>query len=231
MKLFCDQNMISGHLKKKHEIATLMEYNQIRKYEGKSRRKEVKEGFGTFYSECAQKHCVSQRVRNFCKFKCPKCEYVCQSWRSMTSHVTQSGHGPPVPPFKCITKVMFYKCKLCDEIMLCDSNFLTNHLRKHHFTILAYNNQNNSVPFQNCADLETQFLSQLKAVTTHIPAVEPKPKQIVNPKSLPNHQVTKDVGNICLFKCPFCSKKNTSFKNMYHHFKNKTQLSEFYVQA
>ncbi len=62
---------------------------------------------------------------------------------------------------------------------------------------------------------------ELKVQIKNIPVVQPKFKCTLEANSLPNDQVTRDVGNLCFFKCLRCQKSNMSFRCLSSHYLNK----------
>ncbi len=217
--LLCDSTVLSSHVVKHHKIS-LKEYVakcNIKHITEKNRRKEE---FKLCYLKHADWNNFSNSVGNLCKFACFQCEFICQGWQTMTRHIYRAKHGPYQPAIKHTVKATFHRCKLCDELLLCDNYIVANHVRIHSVTITQYKKK---VCFLNQTDNEpeTQYKSAIKQYLKHVPAICSKPQIVLKQMALPKFQVTKDTGNICFFNCPSCTKTDMSYSGLRTHCKRK----------
>ncbi len=84
---------------------------------------------------------VSPKIENMCLFKCFKCEDFFKSWQTLKNHVMKvhsSRNIGMTQVSKLIAKAVSHKCKVCNEVMLCDNYFITWHLRQHDMKVSQY---------------------------------------------------------------------------------------------
>ncbi len=160
-------------------------------------------------------------------FACFQCEYACQGWTLMSRHINAVGHGPLQVAIKHATEATFHRCKLCNELMLCDNHIVKNHLRIHNLTLTQYKND---MYFSSHSkkSLETLYKNKMKPYLKQIPAIGPKAQVALNEMDLPKFQVTKNTGNLSFFKCPSCTETDMSYSSFRSHCKRKHKFTNCY---
>ncbi len=166
-RLLCDIDTIKSHLKT-HNM-TLKAYIRAGNIEYKSRMFIMNNDVVQLHKRLA-KHGSTEAIGNLCISSCSKCSFSCKRWTLMTRHKNALGHGPVKAPLKCAKKVVFHKCQICSQLILCDLRILTNHLRTHKKTMTGYKSILNLPQGQN---LHKSYLLELKALIRHISLVEP----------------------------------------------------------
>ncbi len=201
-KILCNTQSIVHHFRKNHKIFSIKEYCSKSNIEHNSKYGKFKEDFNLFYTNHPKKHNFSKNIENLCKYECIHCGYVCWWWRKMSQHITTTGHGPTQTPTQCVTKVTFYKCQLCNEIMLCDINIIKDHLRKHKVTVTEYKRKHQNHQYENSNYLETQCMHKLQWFIKDIPAFKGKSIRFLKPQNLPSYQDLKNPCKDDFFKYP-----------------------------
>ncbi len=216
-RVLCDKSYILKHLTK-HNLRSLQAYSNATnvKYENKTARR--KKEFDTLWSKKSTKKEISEIFANLCKYKCKCCAYSCNSWRYMVAHINTKNHGLDLSPAECAIHVVFYKCKVCECFLLCDTDILRNHARKHNLTLTAYKTLQNVC---NDKELLTHYYKELRIAMKNIAMVSPKAQCTLKSSSLPKFQTTSNVGNLCFFKCLLCNKSEMSFGNFSCHLRRE----------
>ncbi len=128
-----------------------------------------------------------------CTFKCPDCSENFVAWISFTRHYKTKHQRTAFQKDVIIylTKTTVHKCRICSEMVLCDSQFLSKHLSKHNTTISEYGRQ------YDCSDnwrsKNVKMFKERGSVTTKV------------------------IGNLCIYKCPKCEKTFKSLGNLKAH--------------
>lgn len=82
-------------------------------------------------------------VGNKCTYKCTKCDKNFFEWAKLKLHLKKTNHGDG--QVKDIGKLLFktelHNCQICRSNVLCDSQFITSHLRNHKMTLPQYVDQ------------------------------------------------------------------------------------------
>ncbi len=136
-KLLCDYTTLYSHFAQSHKI-TFKEYIGKTDVEHTTSKIRRKEEFKLCYAQHSDRNNFSSEVGNLCKFACSQCEYVSKGWRVMTKHMSANGHGPFLQAIQHAKKATFHRCKLCDELMLCDRYIVRDHVRMHNLTLPRY---------------------------------------------------------------------------------------------
>ncbi len=218
-RILCDKTVIKAHLRSAHNIG-LKEYCKSLKIKYLDRKSIFDREFNIVFAKSTSKKQVSKLSGSFCTFKCSKCEYTCKNWKVLTRHIYKSAHGPLLLPMKYLISETFYKCQVCDEILLCDNVIVTSHLQKNKLDNSSYNAMPN---LRRPKDLMADYTLRLKSATRHIPTFDPHSESFLK-HDLAASQTTGDIGNISFFKCPDCAKTDMSYGNYIFHCKTKHTL-------
>ncbi len=218
-KVLCDNEAVRRHLKT-HKVKSLNDYvvtKGVKWALGKMPDHQLE--LDKFCKTNSTKYHCTRLVNKQCKYICTECNYTCHSWLYMKKHVKSKGHGPLSLVTKYLQKVIFHQCHMCDEIILCDTYFLLNHVSRHKLTMSAYRKKFDlpmPVYFEESND---SYQSKLSAIIKDIPVIKTRTTLAIRANLFPNDgQATKHVGNICLIQCPFCSKSCFSFDSLRKHF-------------
>ncbi len=85
---------------------------------------------------------LSARTKNSCLFKCSKCDNIFKAWLTLRKHIAKAHSKAKAATNNIsdmIIKVVSHKCKICQEMMLCDYFFISRHLQKHNIKPSQYN--------------------------------------------------------------------------------------------
>ncbi len=225
-KVLCDRNMIGKHIRS-HKNLSLAKYSSMCNLQNNYKNINIKQKFDQFCLTYSGKIELSSNIGNLCLFLCKKCEFSSHRWKNMAKHLNacEKLKAKFTSPTYYVTKVTTYKCKICDELMLCDYVILQHHLKKHGILIGAYIKTKES--FSCVQFAKENYMQKLKPLINDIPLVQVQPKCFLAPGSLPESKLTKHVGNICSFKCPVCTLADfrsyhafTSHHRKVHHVKS-----------
>ncbi len=233
MKILCEKGTIQKHMSYHHKI-TMTKYCNMMNLELDSKTSKKNKDIVELVTKPSSKHEIIKKVGNFCKFSCPKCDFVCNNYKAMKVHIRKKEHGPLLSYAKYLTSVIFHKCHVCDELVPNDIDIFFMHISVRHKMTLP--NYRKSVTLPNVEEQEADYLSKLKSAIKDIPIVQTQTNNILKANSLSENQVTKDVGNLSFFKCPVCSKTNMNFAMFLNHCKKEHQgkkllLKEHVVEA
>ncbi len=221
--ILCDLEIFLKHLQGCHNISTIMDYCNITGTKIEYRNAVKKQNIDLFLSNHRKQSEISEKLDNLCIFACKKCNFTCGNWRWMTNHIREKTHGPKLPYIKHVTKAVFHKCKQCSELILCDCQILSNHLRlKHKMNITTYKKL---ASIKN-DELLTEFKLKLRTMVQNIPHHTHILKFTLQPNALPDNQVTKHVGNISIFRCLFCKVSDLSYHSLMKHNRMKHKLQK-----
>ncbi len=132
--VLCDRLIIMNHVRKTHGIGAIGKYA---KQTGSKLQVSVNEQ-GAENNLVSKNAPTIEKAGNFCTFKCNKCGQVSQQWADMKRHLKRTGHGAWVKLWhKYITKVVTYKCKICNRKVLNDRQFLGSHVNEYHQMTLS----------------------------------------------------------------------------------------------
>ncbi len=211
-----DKKVILSHISQSHKIDNLKKYCDMT---------EATNEFKIVSTKCSslpEYHFdTTGMIANLCKFSCQKCKYSSWSWGLMARHLRSSTHTTFLSADQYATRKKFHKCFVCKEVLLCDSRIICSHAVAHQMKLADYRKLNKK-PVKN--ELYAMYCKELKDVISKIPVVEAKPHYVLSPNSLPNHQVTRDVGNCSFFKCPRCNESDLSYKLLLAHCKKEHQM-------
>ncbi len=169
---------------------------------------------------------VTDRYANLCKFSCNMCGHYCQNWYLMRKHVRTKGHGTITSIKSFITSVTLHKCHFCKEYIFCDKGIINDHVKSHKLSVETYLNM---AKLPDSQKIQKQYQSLLRAAIKNIPVIKQKystggTKRVLKAKSIPNDQVTENVGNLTFFECCNCGKTDMSYNALVKHSKNKHGL-------
>ncbi len=219
-KILCDISTIRSHLKC-HNRISLKQYGDKFNvpFECKRTKLRKKKESDLSSAMASKKFKVTEKLGNLCKFQCPRCDFSSHEWRAMTRHLNCNAHGPILSPPNYATNLVVHKCQLCSELVLCDISIFQKHVeRQHKETVPKYKSMINLHCRENCLP---QYMSNLRSVIQDIPSFQQCQILHLKPQSLPESKVTKHVGNITFYKCPFCHKADMSYNCLWLHCRKK----------
>ncbi len=133
--LLCDNNVIMDHVKKYHDIKTILEYS---KKTGSTLRncRNIIDGSHILNSKKAT---ISTEIGNYCTFTCHNCGFSSGNWPHLRKHLIKT-HGTSDSEWhQHITKVVLHQCKICKKKVLNECKFVQNHVyRNHQMSISEY---------------------------------------------------------------------------------------------
>ncbi len=144
-------------------------------------------------------------IGNFCSYKCKGCEEQFDQRPPLIDHMKATSHGMNFKGQVNMIKAIYHKCKICDNVILCDIIVLRRHFKaRHSLTIDEYCQKTGCIQAEKKEKKETLFLNSLK--------------------------VSESVDNLCIFTCGICNKSNKSVYELKkhrmqskHYVKRKTQ--------
>ncbi len=90
---------------------------------------------------------VSKEVSNKCKFQCPTCHESLTGWNALYCHISKK-HKTKKPGLVKIDELTLLSvrhiCQICSENVLCDTYFMSRHLKKHNMNISQYRKKFNT---------------------------------------------------------------------------------------
>ncbi len=218
--VLCDSYFILNHLRG-HKIHSMLDYSNMSGIKLQSRSVVKKQSIDLFLAKHSDKSEISEKIGNFCEFSCKKCIFSCNNWKGMTKHFRVKMHGSKLSYIKHVTKATLYKCKLCNELILCDYGILYEHLTQNHkMTPTAYRNIANV----ESEEIFAEFKSKLRKKVKNIPHLSQRLPFTLESNALPDNKVTNHVGNISFFRCSVCKVTNLSYSNWKLHCHRKHQL-------
>ncbi len=145
---------------------------------------------------------ISDKVANLCQFQCQECGKTYDTRGSLLSHFISSKlHLRPWGHLSnYITKITVHKCKICSTLMLCEKKVILSHLKRHNIKTMNQYSDND-------------VGSLLKA---HAKKEDQKSKKniVVNNE---RSEISKSVGNLCLYKCKKCGNTHECLGGMREH--------------
>ncbi len=214
-EILCEKKTIQHHLKH-HKINTIKDYanNTFIPHNLKPMHKDL---ISEFCRINATKHNTTSSVANLCIFSCQQCNYSCCSYSGWVQHRKRKNEEI-VPLTHYLTKTVFHKCHVCQELIICDNAFIKGHLKKHNMDKITYTKRFQSSMSAGPKEL---YITKLKSAIKHIPAVKSNTQSLKKTSLLTTNQTTNDSGNICFFKCPLCCEENMSFNCLRAHYKKE----------
>ncbi len=213
----CDKLLLKRHMKR-HNRLSLEKYKEI--YNVKEIfPKKPKRTIQTWLQELTKlqtTNCkISLTVGNLCKYSCNLCEFTSKVWPNMREHVSATHHTQASSLSEHIINANFYKCKLCSEILLCDSAFISWHLKNKHNENLTTYKKKAMVPVAK--NIKEEYLLKLEAVISNIPKIPAKSSCVLKSGSLSDNLLTGDVGDLSLFQCLSCHELLLSYTALHDH--------------
>ncbi len=174
----------------------------------------------------------SEKAAHLCKFRCPHCQVVFNSWTSLHLHDKRKAHsgcpgirgrGVRVKWEELAVEVVAHECRMCGQLVPCDKDKITLHLTHNHPGIKAkwYRDLVDSKGSQGSPKefMEGQVARQARL--KQIPLVPPGTFAdfTVTETSSPGDtdHVSFEVANLCTFKCEKCSQMFECFDGLGIH--------------
>ncbi len=226
-RILCDRSTIWDHLRFSHKLGSIKSYMyKSSDHELKGCKTRNKIELTTFIEkEKINQNNIMSNIGNLCNFSCLRCDYSAQGWRAVRAHIKKSNHGPILSYIEHAKNPIFLKCFVCKELMICDSEIVCSHLHnKHKISISKYRKMTN---LPKICIPRLQYLSKLKSLIENVPVVNLNPQRMLRHDALPDHLVTKDLGNLSFFKCSECCQSDMSYTNLMEHLKSKHQFEKF----
>ncbi len=130
---------------------------------------------------------ISEKVLSLCKFKCPECAQLLNSWSAVERHHQKHHQKTKVKLVNVndfLLKPVSHICKICSSYILCDSVFFKRHLRLHNISI-------------------NQYVKMVgKEISKNVP------------HALYSNE---KIGNLCVFQCDECNMKLRNTSTMIGH--------------
>ncbi len=185
---------------------------------------------------CQEAPEVSGKVSNICQFRCPECGETVKGWLILKVHLLKKHSikrlcSTQMP--NIISKAFCHVCKICSARVLCESTFLSNHLRIHNIMIREYRKRFIVDP---CKDLPDATYSDTigNLCVYECPTCK---KKFSDRKMFSIHLKNFSHGNI---KDAFCYLKKTVYHKcklchmsvlcdqamFYHHLRNNHQVTK-----
>ncbi len=218
-KIICDKLLLKQHMErhKKLSLEQYMDvYNVNETFQQKPKRK-LQDWLKEFSEQQLTNYKISLAVDNLCKYLCDVCNFTCGWWPKLRKHIlaNHSTRTKPSAPSQHITKVNFFKCKICSEILLCDNYFINKHLRYEHNEKIGTYKKKVKVPVGK--NLKKEYLLELDAAISDIPKVPAKSNYVLKSGSLADNLLTGDVGYLSLFQCLTCHELLLSYSALHGH--------------
>ncbi len=233
-KLLCDTNHVTSHMRSSHgmsakgyHVHTAGEWAKIPERQQKCLPvvKELRDFLkgGPF----------SQEVENRCIFQCPNCSQKFSAWESILRHHARAnasckGIGQERDIKKLTVKKVVHACKICGDFALCDRNKIAVHLNNRHKILLKdyieycskRSQQSLTETLSHQREQENRELAERKLSLNSVPKVPTHlfaKSMSVLPHQIPKEKTTFKVEDLCLFSCPKCSRKDSSWLRISTH--------------
>ncbi len=168
--ILCDTIFLARHLKREHKMTS-------REYINK---------FSLDISSLSSEGLYSENiVGNLCLYQCDACEKQFETFQSFSYHKESTLHESK----KNIVKTVYHKCKLCLKTLLCELEYIKNHLRGIH-----------NISFEKYCKTSDCFRADNE--------------ELIILKSL---KLSNCMANLCIFACHVCSKMLTSMQQLNKH--------------
>ncbi len=216
--IICELQSLLGHLLRYHHIKTIEEYTAMTKAQ-EDKSVNIRINFSKEVEEILQtkqeKYEITKGLDGRCKYECNVCHRAFKNWRSMKEHVMSRNHGKITSIRQFLKHIVLHKCNVCHEIIFCDFLIINKHLRKHKLTIKSYKEKKFKENIK--VDYAKQYKLKLNFLTKDVPVVKNLHVSVSGAASLADDKVTRNTGNICLFKCSLCPKQIMSYSYLLNH--------------
>ncbi len=227
-KVLCDIYVLKIHLLRHHQVKRVTDYCKISglRNDGRFGKKiSQKQKYELYQGKNSDQYKIAEKISNQCRFACNECDYCCNRWPLMATHIIRNSHGPVMSPTKYVTKATFHRCKICEELILCDTNILTTHLRIHQMTIVQYRTLTQTPDTQEVLkEYKSKLMSIIK--NSHDDCQKLHATLKPNKNVLKDQKVTKHVGNISFYKCHVCNQSNFSYRCFKNHYQKEHKLKK-----
>ncbi len=136
--ILCDTTLFKNHISAEHDISKVAEYPERTEGSGNKFKKYSEPEIKDLLNDAK----MSEEVGNLCKFECDKCDYVSTTWCFMREHLRKANHCPSFRDrkwFKYVSETVLHKCVICEQVQVCDRDFLRKHLvQEHKITVPEY---------------------------------------------------------------------------------------------
>ncbi len=119
----CDIYVLKIHLLQYHQVKRITDYCKMPglEYEGKYKKKlSHMQNYEFYNGKISGQHKITEKISDQCRFSCKECDYCCKRWPMMANHIIRNSHGPLLSSTKYVTNAIFHKCKVCNELIICD---------------------------------------------------------------------------------------------------------------
>ncbi len=175
-KVLCDNQFLQHHFKGKHGY-NLTEYRE--KFDCNAEKKELENNTKTKINEASV---LKNSATGKCTFKCQNCDLTSNAWNEFKKHAMKK-HNVALKMKDFVqyaTTLYVYHCKICFDKVVSDFAFLTSHFISHHsMTLTQYRRK-----FDCKETLKETYFKVLE--TGRLSA--------------------NQIGDLCTFKCPKCSR-------------------------
>ncbi len=218
-KVLCIKITIKEHVRK-HNICSIEEY--VDKTKATLGYQKIRCQMVDLHLKLNGRYEVTEDMGNLCKYKCESCDFSCHKWSLMRRHIYVKGHETEaLAILKYLKTAFFHRCRMCEQLILCDTEVAKNHLRKkHEITFNKYR-----VGFLKLnTNFYQEYQTKLKTALLGIPSVNSKHSFVLNVDSLPEDKTTRDMGNLSFFRCAICCKSDMSFDGLNSHYRKCHQM-------
>ncbi len=149
-------------------------------------------------------------IGDLCTFRCRKCKLHITSYKKLTLHEPKCVgiRKQRVQRLICyyIQKARYHQCRICDKIMLCDTQMIENHTSKKH-----------GMKIEDYMFRIPRHIAQENLVSMAFPNIKNFQLNAAERELVPKESITSDVANLCNFKCDKCCFRSRSFYNLRAH--------------
>ncbi len=219
-KVLCDRPSIRNHLRQ-HKMRSIKEY--VDKTKATLIKGKIKCQLGELHKKLNSKYKLSENIGYLCRYKCEKCDFSCSKWMIMRQHIKIKRHE--LKAFSSILRYLhtasFHRCRMCEELILCDTEIAGYHLKKRHqITVNKYR----AAMLKIHTSTFQEYMIKLKTAIQDIPIVKTKQSNVLKVGSLPDHMTTGNMGNLSFFRCKDCNKSGMSFASLRSHYTHSHNL-------
>ncbi len=209
----CDMEFIKEHIRQ-HKIKSVNEYLKKtgcvrelrmseRKQEENNRPCSSSDNIWSFLDSLP----ISETLNHdSCTYMCSECNHSCTYWEELKIHMkTQHMKAITISEItEFFLSATSHVCRICSRKLLCERQFLKQHLRKHNMSLSEYK-------------LQFDCYSQSK---------------IKKEKLLEEGTLSKgEIGNLCQFTCPQCNATSNSFETMRRKHEGKKVECSFKINS
>ncbi len=200
----CEVHSLKGHFKHMHNI-------NIEEYCRRTGCTFDDSNSKHFSSTVLKSLKVSKKVGFLCIFKCEKCGKKFHQLHRYYEHIHKHHNNLSGSFVTSFHSGYSYKCTICHTLILCDKMVIKRHLMINHKEIYMKSTMT--------------YNDYCKTFFKNIPVSSKVwPKSTVPVHKIPNKDITKNVGNLCQFKCLECDTRDfSSWTSLQFHYKRVHQ--------